>query len=291
MKSALLSAIGRPSAGKSSLVNLITGHKVSIVSAVPQTTRNAVRGICTEARGQLVILDTPGFHLSEKKFNARLKDVLRGSLEDIDLVLYVVDASRPPGEEEQAICAFLRPFRAKIVLVVNKIDLAPGGADAARAFVSETLGEVPACGVSARTGAGREALLDLIFSLAPEGEALYPEDFFTDQEPAFRITEIVRERVIAHTREEVPHSVYVEIADLEMQDEGRTLWVRGFICVERESQKGIIIGAGGEKIKSIVREAQAELGTIFPYKVALDFRVRVRPRWRSNDALLKKLIF
>ena len=290
MKSATVSLVGRPSNGKSSLVNLLCGGKVSIVSAAPQTTRNRVRGILTGERGQLVFLDTPGIYLSEKKINLRLQGVVRESLADSDLALYVVDVSRSEGEEERAVRALLTPRVAPLVVALNKIDLAADRGAAALAAARVAFPEAAAVAVSALTGAGKDPLLDALFAAAPEGELMYPAEYYTDQEPGFRIAELVREQVILHTEEEIPHAVYVEIADLEMHDDGTELWARGFICVERESQKGIVIGRKGEKIRDIMAKAQAAARDIFPYKVSLDFRVRVRPRWRRDDNLLRKLI-
>jgi GTPase len=291
MKSAVISLIGRPSSGKSSLLNLLCGHKVSIVSAVPQTTRNRIRGIVTEARGQFMFLDTPGYHLAGRKINLLLQGVCRESLDESDLILYLVDVTRESGEEERAIRELLAPYSGRLVVALNKIDLVRDNGAAARAVTAPALPGAPIVALSALTGAGRDDLLDELFRLAPEGEALYPEEFYTDQEPGFRISEMIREKAMRATDEEVPHATYVEIADLELRDEGREMWVRGFICVERESQKGILIGRGGEKIRKIMAEAAADLAGLFPYRLSLDFRVRVRPRWRRDDRLLKKLIY
>jgi GTP-binding protein Era len=291
MKSAVITVIGRPSAGKSSLVNMISGHKVSIVSGVPQTTRNKIRAIYSDERGQLVFLDTPGYYACEKKINLLLQHVMKESLEEVDLVLYLVDLSRSAGVEEQALIDIVKPHSAKLAVVFNKIDLESSHRSETVSLFENALGALPSCRVCALTGEGREELLKLLFGLSPEGEILYPREFYTDQEPAFRIAEIVRERVIANTREEIPHAVYVEIADMEMNAENTQLWVRGFICVERESQKGIVIGEKGSKIRAIMDEARAIVREIFPYAVALDFRVRVRPRWRRDDLLLKRLIY
>jgi GTP-binding protein Era len=291
MKSAVITLIGRPSSGKSSLVNLICGHKVSIVSAVPQTTRNRIRGIFTDSGGQFVFLDTPGYHLAAKKYNLHLQGVCREALHDSDLILYLVDVTRETGEEEEAIRKLLGPFSERLVIALNKIDLAGDHIMAARRAAAEAFPRATIVCVSAKTGAGREELLASLLAAAPEGEPLYPEDFYTDQQPEFRIAEMVREKVMLHTAQEIPHAVYVEIADMEMHGGGEELWVRGFICVERESQKGIVIGRGGEKIKQIMSEAAADLAILFPYRLTLDFRVRVRPRWRRDDRLLHKLIF
>ncbi len=140
------------------------------------------------------------------------------------------------------------------------------------------------------TGEGVEEIRDRLFTLAPEGDAMYPPDFYTDQSPDFRISEIVREKAIALTRQEVPHSLYVRMEDLEMRDDGATLWARGFLFVERESQKGILVGKSGDKIKAVVREAERELAEIFPYAVKLDMRVKVDHEWRKKDPLLRRLI-
>ena len=167
----------------------------------------------------------------------------------------------------------------------------PGPAgQAARTSVADAFPDARLIEVSALTGDGLTALKDVLYAAAPEGDQMYPEDYYTDQTPDFRISEIVREKAMLQTREEVPHSLYVRIEDLEMRDEGATLWARGFVCVERESQKGIVVGRAGERIRTIVREAERELSEIFPYAVRLDMRVRVDREWRKRDPLLKKLI-
>ena len=288
MKSAVVAVVGRPSSGKSTLVNALCGGKVSIVSPVPQTTRNRVRGILTTAEGQMVFIDTPGFHLSEKKLNRYMTDIVTSTLAEVEVVLYVVDGTRPAGEEERALQAALRTAARPLVVCVNKSDCAEWSPDL-KALTACFPGTEP-LKVSALKGSGLDALKGALFSLCPEGEQMYPEDYYTDQTPEFRIAEIVREKAMLQTREEVPHSIYVRIEDLEMRDEGATLWARGFICVERESQKGILIGRGGERIKAIVRDAQRELAEIFPWEVKLDFRVKVDREWRKRDPLLKKLI-
>jgi GTP-binding protein Era len=290
VKSAVVAVVGRPSSGKSTLVNALCGGKVSIVSPVPQTTRNRVRGILTSARGQLVLIDLPGFHLSEKKLNRYLTELVSGTLSEVDVVLYVVDGTRATGEEEHALRSVLRTAGRPLVACVNKADSAGPGWDAEVREVTRALPGITPFAISALTGAGLDALRDALFSLAPEGDQLYPEEFYTDQTPDFRIAEIVREKAMLQTREEVPHSLYVRLEDLEMRDEGATLWARGFICVERESQKGILVGRAGERIKSIVHDAERELSEIFPYDVKLDIRVKVDREWRTRDPLLKKLI-
>jgi GTP-binding protein Era len=294
-KSAFVAVVGRPSVGKSTLVNRICGHKVAIVSPVPQTTRNAIRGIYNDERGQLVFVDTPGRHHSEKKFNKKLSSVSDRSIEEADLVLYVLDASRPPGPEEEAIAADLAPFAGKILAAINKIDLG-GDIEGAKSFLRERLSPQAAGGcveISALEKRGITELLSLLFGMAPGGEPFYPEDFYTDQDVSFRIAEIIREKAIAGLREELPHSIYVEVADLELKDSPPAparLWVRAFVVTERESQKGMVVGKGGARIKTIRQAAQKALDSVFDWKIDLDLRVKTAKDWRHNDRILNRLI-
>jgi len=290
VKSATVAVVGRPSAGKSTLVNRLCGGKVSIVSPVPQTTRNRVRGILTTDKGQIIFIDTPGFHLSDKKFNRYLSDLVSRALSEVDEALYLVDGSRAFGREEQALIDVLRLAAKPMVICLNKKDSGDGFRASLLEEIAGAFPEAPIVQASALTGEGVEEVGGRLFALAPEGELLYPPDFYTDQSPDFRISEIVREKAIALTRQEVPHSLYVRMEDLEMRDDGATLWARGFLFVERESQKGILVGKSGDKIKTIVREAERELAEIFPYAVKLDMRVKVDHEWRKKDPLLRKLI-
>jgi GTP-binding protein Era len=290
VKSALVGIVGRPSAGKSTLMNRLCGAKISIVSPVPQTTRNRVRGILTRPGGQLVFMDTPGFHLSEKKFNRYLTDLVSVTLRDSDIVLYLVDGTRPFGDEERALLGKLRSSAKPCIIAINKKDRKGRAWKEIRSSITEGLPGAPVHEVSALEGDGVEGLASALMVMAPEGDQLYPDEFYTDQDPPFRIAEIIREKAIAHTRAELPHALYVRLEDLEMSESGDRLQVRGFILVERESQKGIVVGRGGEKIHAIVREAEQELGGIFPYEVVLDLRVKVDHDWRKRDPLLKRMI-
>jgi GTP-binding protein Era len=280
--------------GKSTLVNRLCGEKVAIVSPVPQTTRNAIRGIVNRAAGQIVFVDTPGRHKSEKKLNRKLLAVSDRSLEDADLVLYVLDASRPPAGEEEAIAEKLLSLTDRLIFAVNKIDAPGADFEKVYAFLRD---KIPALKterifqVSALKNRGLGELLDCLFRLAPPGEAFYPADFYTDQDVSFRIAEIIREKAMVRLREELPHSIYVDVADLEFRDSSaRQLWVRAFIAVERESQKGMVVGKGGQMIKAIRQAAQKDLNRIFDWKVELDLRVKTVRDWRHDGTLLKRLI-
>lgn len=289
MKSALVAIVGRPSSGKSTLLNAICGRKVSIVSPIPQTTRNRIRGIKTAPEGQLVFLDTPGYHVSDRKLNLRLKDLALSALMEADLAVYVVDGCRDAGPEEDAIAAAAAASGKSVVVALTKKDIKDTGRADRRAHIQKALPGALIVDTSAPTGEGVEKLVELLLAAAPEGDMMYPEEYYTDQAVDFRISEIIREKAINGTRQEVPHALYVKIEDAEMK--GGILRVRGFIMVERDSQKGILVGAGGEKIKGIVRAAEAELAELFPYKVRLDIRVKVDKDWRKKDALLRKMIF
>lgn len=291
MKSAFITLIGRPSAGKSTLMNELCGHKISIVAPSPQTTRNRVRGILTDTRGQLVFIDTPGYHISDKKLNLKLKTVSVSALEDADLILYVIDLSRRSGEEEEKLKNLLKRFNEKLIIAVNKTDIPDKNSKSIINDLEEVFPDAAILPVSALKAEGLEDLKMVLFDKAPEGEKMYPDEFFTDQEPEFRASEIIREKAINRVKEELPHAIYVEIADMEVSDDGKVLWIRAFLIVERESQKGIVVGKGGVGIKAIRVSAQKELNSIFPYRVNLDLRVKANSKWRRNDQLLKKLIY
>ncbi|RKX87216.1 MAG: GTPase Era, partial [Spirochaetes bacterium] len=282
MKSSFITLIGRPSVGKSTLMNELCGHKISIVAPSPQTTRNRVRGILTEERGQLVFIDTPGYHLSDKKLNLQLKTVSISSLDDADLILYVIDSSRRSGEEEETLSKLLVKYNKKLIIAVNKIDLTEEDNDKLYQNLEERFPEAVIIPVSALKSKGIEDLKTSLFENSPVGEKMYPDEFFTDQEPEFRAAEIIREKAINRVKEELPHAIYVEISDMEEAEDGKVLWVRAFIIVERESQKGIVVGKGGVGIKAIRVAAQKELNTIFPYRVMLDLRVKASTKWRRN---------
>jgi GTPase len=290
-KSAFTTIIGRPSVGKSTLLNKMCGQKVAIVSKVPQTTRNAIKGIVNREEGQLVFVDTPGRHTSAKKMNKKLMEVSARALTDSDLVLYVLDSLRAPGQEEEEITTLLAPLSEKTVIAVNKMDAQGADFNRAKEFLSLRLPSVASeriFPVSAETGTGLDDLLRALFALAPEGQPLYGDEYYTDQETGFRIAEIIREQAINRLRQELPHSLYVDIADMEFKDE--KLWVRAFIIVERESQKGMVVGKGGEMIKSIRLASLKELKEIFDWKIDLDLRVKTGKDWRHNDHTLKKII-
>ena len=292
MQSGVVCIIGRPSAGKSTFLNSVCGETVSIVSALPQTTRSSVRGILTAEQGQIIFIDTPGYHISEKKIHRRLKLIAENRLQEAEAVLYLVDAARPFGEEELAICALLQDKQKRLIVGINKTDSTAARPGQTRISITQALPDLPQeriFDLSAKEKTGLNPVLDALFSLLPEGDLLYPEDFYTDQPVDFRIAEIIRGQAINRLYEEIPHALYVDIQDMEMKKNGKELFVRAFLCVERESQKAMVIGKGAAVIKAIRVESQKELRKIFPYRVQLDLQVRVDKNWRQKDRVLESI--
>ena len=291
-KTALVTIIGRPSAGKSTFLNTAAGEPVSIVSAMPQTTRNAIRGIVNTSLGQLVFVDTPGYHDSEKKMNLKMRNIVADQLDSSDLVLYIIDSSRNCAEEERLITELLESHQDKLVIAINKIDGPYTLREHVRKFIKAHLPNVPENRIlemSAKNDVGINEVLKALFDMAKEGPHLYSEEFYTDQEVDFRIAEVIREQAINRLDQEVPHAVYVQIADMEMRSPTK-MWCRAFLCVEKESQKGIVIGKGAQMIKTIRVESIKALRKIFDYKIDLDLQVKVDKNWRQRDATLNKLL-
>ncbi|MBZ2185633.1 MAG: GTPase Era [Bryobacter sp.] len=289
---------GRPNAGKSTLLNALLGAKLAIVSAKAQTTRGSIMGVLTEEAGQAVFLDTPGIHKSDTLLNRRMMQSVRAALEGKDLLLYVVDARTIPdsgeicAEEGQALDALRRAREAHAcpaLLVLNKIDLIedkrlllPRLEALAKLYSFDEL--IP---VSARSGDGLRGLREAIFARLPEGEARFEEDFLTDMPERQIVAEIIRERILHLTGEEVPHSVAVMIDKWE--DKGNLAHVAASILVEKEGQKGILIGAGGAMIKRIGSEARREIEEFLGRRFFLELFVKVKPGWRENEAFLNEL--
>ena len=293
LRTAIVAIIGRPSAGKSTFLNTACQEPVSIVSPIPQTTRNAIKGIVNTSYGQLVFIDTPGYHDSEKKLNLRLRNVTETQLDDIDCVLYVIDSTRSTGEEEVHTAQLLKKLQSKTVVAINKTDLPSSKPLPIRQFIAENLPEIPSNRIlemSAEKDIGINEVLKALYEISPEGEPMYDEELYTDQDLTFRICEVIRGEAINRLEQEIPHAVYVEVADVEHRNEGKKLWIRAFLCVERDSQKGIVIGKGASKIKEIRMAATRKLSEIYIQKIDLDLQVKVDKNWRQRDYTINKLI-
>ena len=264
------------------------GHDLAIVAPSPQTTRSRIRGIATRGAGQLLLIDTPGFQDSTRPFDARMQALTAATLQEVDLVLAVIDPTRAGGPEEDAIVALARGFDGPVVVALSKADLpAADGRDGAAA-VPPDLSDAPAHRISAATGRGVEELVGRLIAASPAGPPMYPDDRYTDQPQALRVGEVIRGHAIRATREELPQAMYVEVADLETSAE--RVWVRAFLNVERDSQKGIVIGRRGSRIAAIRSGAQAELTGVLGLPVRLDLRVKVQRNWRRDRALLERVI-
>lgn len=292
-KTALVAILGRPSAGKSTFINTACQEPVSIVSPIPQTTRNAIRGIVNTSLGQLVFVDTPGYHDSEKKLNLRLKSVTEETLEGSDCILYVIDTTREPGEEEKMNATLASKYVEHLVVALNKIDANDSKVKKSREFVKLYLPGLPEeriLEMSAKNDTGINEVLRALYSVSPVAPALYTEDVYTDQDIAFRISEIVRGEAINRLQQELPHCLYVSVADLEQRGNNGKIWVRAFICVERDSQKGMVIGKSAGMIKQIRMASIKKIHEVFPFKVDLDLQVKVDKNWRQHDNTITKLI-
>ncbi|HPZ16717.1 MAG TPA: GTPase Era [Sphaerochaeta sp.] len=291
-KCGTVAIVGRPSSGKSTLLNTICEMKVAITSRTPQTTRNAIRGIYTDKRGQLIFTDTPGFHLSDKTLNKRLQQTAIRALGESDMILYLLDATRESGEEEEQLALLVKRTNSPVVLAVNKAEIASEEEKTnAAAFLATHFPSTPVLFASAEKDEGVDEILIALFAFAPYGELLYPADAYTDQDVEFRIAEILREKAMNLVSEEIPHAIYSEVADLEYDEKTNTVWIRAFITVERETQKAIVVGKGGSGIAKIRAQAEPEIREIFAgRKLRLDLRVKAQDKWRTNPIVLDKIL-
>jgi GTP-binding protein Era len=290
VKSGFVAVVGRPNVGKSTLVNQMVGTKVTITSSRPQTTRNAIRGVVNGDGFQMVLVDTPGLHKPRTEFGSRLNSVVYGTLADSDAVIFVIDATMPVGPGDRLIADRLIESGADVVVAVNKVDAAT------RAQTVSQL--VEAAGwpfehyfpLSALTGEGVEALVLEVVARLPEGPQYYPEDMLTDQPEALVIAEIIREKFLDRLRDELPHALVVRLEDLEQRGDGM-IDISADVIVERDSQKGIVIGKGGALLKTAGTEARTELESILGDRVNLDLRVVVEKNWQRTPQLLDRLGF
>jgi GTP-binding protein Era len=291
VKSGFVSFLGRPNAGKSTLLNRIVGHKLAIVSDKPQTTRTRIVGVKNYEDGQVVFVDTPGVHKPMHRMNVRMVDVALEAMREVDVLALVVDVSVKPGTGDQFMLEVIKDLKTPVILVLNKVDLISKNTllplidhyRKAHPFVEL----VPA---SAADGTNVEVLEKLFLQYLPEGEPLYPPDYITDQPERFFASEIVREQVLQLTHDELPFSTAVVIDRFEEPGEGeKILSIYATILVDRESQKPIVIGRAGAMIKKIGTAARQELQQYFGSKVFLDLHVKVKSEWRDDERLLDEL--
>jgi len=288
-KSGFVSLIGLPNAGKSTLLNALVGQKVAIVADKPQTTRTSIQGVYTSPEAQIVFVDTPGIHKADTPLNKRLMDTVRNAVEERDLLLFVVDAARNFSDEDRRALDLARKGETPVVLVLNKIDLVKEKAKLLPLIeeyrrLYDFVDYVP---VSAARGKGIDDLRKAIVARLPEGPAYFPEDYVTDQPERFLAAELVREKVLLATRQEVPHSVSVTVDRWEETPNLTRIFAT--IRVERDGQKAIVIGAKGAMLKKIGTLARQEMERLFGVRIYLDLHVRVQPGWREKPAFLNAL--
>lgn len=290
-RSGFVAVVGRPNVGKSTLVNGLVGEKVAITSDKPQTTRGAVRGILNRDGCQVVLVDTPGYHKPRTLLGTRLNEVVREAWSDVDLALFVVDGHSGVGRGDAKVAADLKAAGCPTFCVVNKVDVISRDTVAVALAAAAELGDfdefVP---VSAKTGDGTGLLTDLVDARMPEGPMYYPPGTNTDQPPPIFVAELVREKLLKRTREEVPHSIAVVTEEYEEREDG-LLEIRATIFVERDSQKGIVIGKGGSTIKAVGTEAREEIELLFGRKVYLELRAKIEKDWQRHAHALERLGF
>ena len=290
MRSGIISLVGRPNAGKSTLLNRIVGRKVAIVSDKPQTTRNRILAVKSYPQGQVVFMDTPGIHRPLHRMNVRMVEMALDSMSQVDALGVVIDATKSIGAGDRFLVRLLEQVRIPVVLVLNKIDrVAKSTLLPKMDWYRKQHDFTALVPISALDGEGVDDLERLILSQLPEGDVLYPDDSVLDQPERFFVTEIVREKLLLHTRAEIPFSSAVVMDRFEEINENGLMRLYCSILVEYSSQKPIVIGRGGTMIKRIGEEARVELERFFDARVYLDLHVKVRANWRENNQVLDDL--
>lgn len=289
-RSGFVSIIGRPNVGKSTLLNSIMGEKIVITSDKPQTTRNRIKGIHNIPGAQIVFIDTPGIHRATSMLNRYMVDEALASIREVDAILFLVEADAPAGSQESLILDLVAEVTTPVILVINKIDLVPKSA------LLESMGRyarlypfreiIP---VSALSGDGVESVVTSVYSYLPEGPLYFPDEILTDLPERFIVAEIIREKVFRLTRDEVPYSTAVEVESFKERQDGSLIAIAAVINVERDSQKGIIIGRKGDMLKKIGTQARREIEQLLDTKIFLELFVRVRKDWSENRQMLKEL--
>jgi GTP-binding protein Era len=288
MKSGFVSILGRPNAGKSTLLNALLGQKLAIVTSKPQTTRTSIQGVVTAPDYQIVFVDTPGIHRSNTLLNKRMMDTVRASA-GADVVLFLIDVLEPFREEDAEAIDLIKKLEAPAIAVLNKVDKLQDKPQLLALIeqlraLHEFAEFVP---ISAMKGTGVDTLLKEIVKRLPEGDAMYPEDYLTDQPSRFLAAEILREKILHHTQQEVPHAVAVMVDT--WVDTPKVLKIAATIYVEKAGQKAILIGAGGAALKKIGTLARFEMEKAFERKIFLQTFVKVKPNWRQDPEFLASI--
>lgn len=295
VKCGTVAIVGRPNTGKSTLLNSIIGEKITIVSPVPQTTRNQIRGIFTDERGQIIFTDTPGWHLGKDHLDSYMKASATAAMEGVDGLIYLVDLVRRIGPEEEGVARQVKEAKCPVILGMNKVDAGHDRIPEYIAFWEKIKGcpvqemkDFTMIPLSGSQGTNVEKLIGLIFDQLPTGPLLYPEDTISDTPQKLAIADIVREKLFNLTREEIPHALGVVIERMQ-KVKGNTWHINVLIIVEKTSQKEIVIGKGGKMLKDVGTQARLELEQILEKKVFLELYVRVEKNWRDKPSYLQEL--
>ena len=287
--SGFVSIIGRPNVGKSTFLNYVIGQKIAIMSNKPQTTRNKIQGVYTSEHSQIIFIDTPGIHKPKHKLGDFMMKVAQNTLKEVDVILFMVNVTEKFGSGEKFILEKLQNVEAPVFFVLNKID------QTAKEEILQVIAQykdrysfaeiVP---ISALTGKNIDTLLKQIEKYMPEGPMYYPSDQVTDHPERFIVSELIREKVLHLTREEIPHSIAVMVEKISTENEGRSVHIHATIIVERDSQKGIVIGKQGKMLKEVGTRARKDIENLFGSKVFLELWVRVEKNWRDKASYLRE---
>ena len=287
MKSGFVSILGRPNVGKSTILNGVINKKVSIVTDKSQTTRNVIRGIYHGENSQIIFIDTPGIHKPHAKLGEEMNVMAYSTAHDVDINVLVVNASKPYGEGDEYLISHLDIKNVPLVIVFNKIDNARiTDIQSLKAKYNEILPEAVIVETVAKDRFNLDLLIKTLEDLLPEGPEYYPVDVITDRDEVFQIKEIIREKVLKILKDEVPHSIAIYINDIDY--EAKPIHILASIIVEKDSQKGIVIGAGGKRIKSIGQKARDDIEKLLKKHVFLELVVKVQEDWRNNEDLLDR---
>lgn len=291
-KSGFISIIGRPNVGKSTFLNRVVGQKIAIMSDKPQTTRNKVQGVVTTDHSQLIFIDTPGIHKPKHKLGDFMVKSARNTLKEVDVIMFMVNANEPIGGGDRFIIDMLEKTETPVFLVINKIDLVhPDDLLTIITSYTEEYNFAEIVPLSALNGNNVERLMETLTNYLPEGPKYYPDDQVTDHPERFIISELIREKVLHLTREEIPHSIAVVIEKIEREEERNIVNVMATIVVDRDSQKGIIIGKKGALLKEIGTRARRDIEMLLGSKVFLELWVKVQKDWRNKPGQLREFGF
>jgi GTPase len=289
-RSGFVSLIGRPNVGKSTLLNALLGEKVAIISDRPQTTRNQIRAVLTREEAQIIFIDTPGLHKPKHLLGEEMVKMAGSTLQEVDLVAFIVEANERPGQGDRYIADLLNAANCRLFLVLNKSDLTtPEQLTRNLELYRELCTFAASFTLSALNHENLEPFLQAAIDLLPEGPQYYPPEMITDQPERFIVAEIIREKIIMLTRQEIPFSIAVVVEELKMRDDKDLLDIRAEIFVERKSQVGIIVGKKGMLLKEIGIKARQELEALFGEQIFLDLRVKVKRDWRNREEELRRL--